>query len=220
MRIDEELAEVARCGGFFAIRIGEPNEGWRPIADCYADGFSNLIAVTAQENGTTDLRVAASLVQFAIASRLWSPAIACALIHGIVPDFAELHCADDSLELLAARPEGLRVDSEAQIAPALYEAVVERNLEPLAAGLRVKMAPGLLYGNAASAMVGATRALYALRPELRDRATELARVLLDHKRLAGTGTVKYNLAFRRHSCCLYYRIADGAKCGDCGLLRK
>jgi hypothetical protein len=106
------------------------------------------------------------------------------------------------------------------LSASLYEVVVTRNLEPLAKGLLVKVAPGLLYGNIASALVAATRALYALQPGLRDRATKLARGLLETRRLAGTGTVKYNLAFRRRSCCLYYRVADGSKCGDCGLARR
>jgi len=215
--IDTELTEVARYGGFFAIPFGEPPDGWRLTSDCYRDGFSDLVAATANRNRTNDLRVAASLVQFSIASRLWSPAIACAVIHDVVPDFAEVYRAVNSAELLLARPAGVRVETEVDSAAALYEAVVVRHLEPLAAGLRVKVASGLLYGNTASAMVAATRALYALEPGLRDKATRVARALLAHRKLAGTGTVKYNLAFRRRSCCLYYRVADGATCGDCGL---
>lgn len=215
--VDAELAEVARYGGFFAIAIGDPVDGWQPISDCYRDGFSDLISATAKGDGTSDLRVAASLVQFSVASRLWSPAIACAVSHDVVPDFTEVYRAENSAALLLATPAGVRVDSESDAAAALYEAVVERHLEPLAAGLRVKVAPGLLYGNASSAMVAATRALYMLAPSLRDKATRVAQALLDHSKLAGTGTVKYNLAFRRRSCCLYYRVADGAKCGDCGL---
>ena len=215
--VDAALAEVARYAGFFAITIGDPLDEWRPMSDCYRDGFSDLISASAKGNSTSDLRVAASLVQFSVASRLWSPAIACAVSHGVVPDFAEVYRAENSAALLLANPAGVRVDSEIETAAVLYESVVERHLEPLAAGLRVKVAPGLLYGNAASAMVAATRALYALEPGLRDKATRVARALLDHLKLAGTGTVKYNLAFRRRSCCLYYRVADGAKCGDCGL---
>jgi len=220
MRIDSELTDVARSGGFFAIRTDESLNGWRPIVECYADGFSDLIASTAQNMGSSDLRVAASLVQFSLASRLWSPAMACAVTHGVVPDFARLHRGDEFAELLLHEPSGVRLDNETDIVAALYGAVVERHLEPFAAGLRVKLASGLLYGNAASAMVAATRALYNIKPEHRDKSTRVARLLLDRLQFKGTGTVKYNLAFRRHSCCLYYRIADGAKCGDCGLSRK
>ncbi|ULE35113.1 (2Fe-2S)-binding protein [Mycobacterium sp. IDR2000157661] len=220
MRIDTALADTARYGGFFAIRTGAAGDNWRPITDCYADGFTDLITMTAQRNGSTEPRVAASLVQFSLASRLWSPVLACALIHGVVPDLIDLHRAEDSAELLVGQPTGALVDDESKLAAALFTTVVIGHLEPFAAGLRVKLAPGLLYGNAASAMVAATRALYGIRPDLRDSATRLARSLLEIPVLAGTGTVKYNLAFRRHSCCLYYRIADGAKCSDCGLVKR
>jgi ferric iron reductase protein FhuF len=40
--------------------------------------------------------------------------------------------------------------------------------------------------------------------------------------LAGTGTLAYRggrPAFRRRSCCLYYRVPGGALCADCGLTR-
>jgi FhuF 2Fe-2S C-terminal domain len=217
MRISDKLAEISDYGGFFAITVGGEADGWLPIARSYADGCADLINATAERYGTKDRRVAASLVQFSLASRLWSPAIACAVVHGIVPDFDGLEIAEDSAELRLPNPTGERIDSEERLAAMLYEVVVERNLEPLAAGLGVKLASGLLYGNIASAMVAATRALYAVERGLRDEATRLARSLLETRKLAGTGTVKHNLAFRRRSCCLYYRIADGEKCGDCGL---
>lgn len=218
--IQAQLADIARLGGFFDLRLDGDDEGWRPIAECYADGYADLIGVTARRYGTADLRISASLTQFSHASRLWSPAIACALVHGVVPDFADLYRARDGADLRLRGPAGMPVVGEDEMARTLYEVVVQRHLEPMAAGLRVKMAPGLLYGNVASAMVAATQALYGRRPGLRDAGTSLARSLLRTGRLAGTGTVKYNLAFRRRSCCLYYRISNGSKCGDCGLTRR
>ena len=217
-RISAQLSAVADYGGVFAITVGgDDADGWRPIAD----GCADLIDATARQYGTTtDRRIGASLVQFSFASRLWSPAIACALRHSIVPDFTGLQRARDSADLRLPDPTGMRIENEDRLSASLYEVVVQRNLKPLAEGLPVKVSSGLLYGNIASALVAATRALYALQPDLRDRATRLARALLGTQRLAGTGTVKYNLAFRRRSCCLYYRVADGAKCGDCGLTRR
>jgi hypothetical protein len=216
MRIDAQLAEIGGFGGFFAISVGGDDVGWQPIAQCYAEGYGDLIATTAEQYRTADLRIGASLAQFSLASRLWSPAIACTLVFGIVPDLADLHRAQDSADFRLAEPNGTRVDGR-ETARMLYDVVVKQHLEPYAAGLRVKVASGLLYGNAASAMVAAARALYGVRPELRDAATRLARALLETGRLAGTGTVRYNLAYRRRSCCLYYRTAGGSKCGDCGL---
>ncbi|MGE2722027.1 (2Fe-2S)-binding protein [Mycolicibacterium celeriflavum] len=216
MRIDGVLDDIARYGGFFAISHGSADRGWRPVEACYADGYADLIEKTAVRYRTTDRRVAASLVQMSHASRLWSPVLACSVAHKVVPDLTGLKRADDSAELRLPVPEGNPLPANQP--ESLYRIVVQEHLEPLAAGLRVKVAPGLLYGNIASALVAATRALYSIRPGFRDEATRLARELLQTGKLAGTGTVKHNLAFRRRSCCLYYRVADGSKCADCALL--
>lgn len=213
MRIDAELGDVARHGGFFAIRTGPPAPGFRPTAD----GFDDLVESTARRTGAPDLRTAASLVQMSVASRLWSPAIACASAFGVVPDFTGLYRADDSAELLIFRPTGVRAHGEEELAVLLYRNIFERHLDPLGAGLRVKVAPGLLDGNAASAMVAATHAWCRARPDLQAPAIRLARKLLQTGRLHGTGTVRSDLVFRRYSCCLYYRVSGGAKCADCGI---
>lgn len=215
MRIDSQLTEIARFGGFFAIEHGPAEPGWRPVTACYTDGYQDLIEATAARYRTGDLRIGASTVQLSHASRLWSPVLACALEHGVVPDLTGLQRAPDSPALRIPVPEGEMLEGD-RVAT-LYRIVVEEHLERLADGLRVKVAPGLLYGNIASALVAATRALYSVRPPLRDAATVLARSLLGTGKLTGTGTVKHNLAFRRRSCCLYYRVSDGNKCGDCAL---
>lgn len=217
MRIDTELTQIASYGGFFAIAHGGEERGWRSVKRCYAAGYADLIEATAARYRTSDLRVSASAVQLSHASRLWSPILACAVTYGVVPDLDGLQRADDSPALRLPVPEGVRLRGD--WSDALSRAVVEENLEPFADGLRVKVAPGLLYGNIASALVAATRALYSVKPQLRDDATRLTRSLLQTGKLVGTGTVKHHLAFRRRSCCLYYRVADGAKCGDCGLVK-
>lgn len=215
VRIDGELDDIARHGGFFAISRGFGGPGWRPVGECYADGYHDLVEATQTRYRTGDRRVAASLVQMSHASRLWTPVLACAVAHGVVPDLTGLQRARDTAELRLPVPKGIRPTED--LAPMLYRTVVQDHLEALAAGLRVKVATGLLYGNIASALVAATQALYSVRPELRDDATRLARQLLGTGCLAGTGTVKRNLAFRRRSCCLYYRVGD-SKCSDCALL--
>ncbi|MGV0603297.1 (2Fe-2S)-binding protein [Mycolicibacterium sp. XJ1904] len=218
MRIDGQLTEIARFGGFFAIAHGRAEAGWRPVNACYADGYQDLIEATAARYRTVDLRISASAVQLSHASRLWSPVLACTVAYGVIPDLTSLQRAEGSPALRLPVPEGDQLGGDPS--GTLYRIVVEEHLERLADGLRVKVAPGLLYGNIASALVAATRALYSVRPQLRDSATTLARSLLETGKLTGTGTVKHNLAFRRRSCCLYYRVAEGAKCGDCGLAKR
>ncbi|WP_199808608.1 (2Fe-2S)-binding protein, partial [Streptomyces sp. NRRL S-146] len=53
---------------------------------------------------------------------------------------------------------------------------------------------------------------------IRDRARSLAAELLAHPLLTGAGTLD-GTAFRRRSCCLYYRVPGGGVCGDCCFTR-
>ena len=100
----------------------------------------------------------------------------------------------------------------------LYRIVVQQHMEPLAAGLRVKLAPALLAGNIASALVGVSRALLSARPDLRRTIVSITNSLLDTGMLAGSGMItSSHLGFTRRSCCLFYRIPDRGKCGDCPL---
>ncbi|WP_407566065.1 (2Fe-2S)-binding protein [Streptomyces sp. 184] len=212
------LADAAALGPFFTLTVGGPDAGWHPVADTYARGAADLVAATARRLGTAELRIGASLVQFGHASRLWSPVLACALLHGVVPDLTGLQRADDGPALRLPTAAGHPAPATAGLPEALYDAVVTRHLEPLAAGLRVKVAPGLLHGNAASALVGAAAALRAARPALGDPLTRLTRALLGAGRLAGTGVLTGpGPTFRRRSCCLYYRVPGGGTCGDCSL---
>ncbi|WP_374222741.1 (2Fe-2S)-binding protein [Streptomyces spinoverrucosus] len=217
--VAQALKDITALGSFFSIELGGPDEGWHPVEDAYARGVADLIAATADRYDTRELRIGASIVQLGHAARLWSPVLACTVVHGIVPDLDRLHRADDGPALrLPAAPTGWYAPETPRLPDVLYEVVVARHLDALAAGLRVKVAPRLLAGNAASALVEAARAVLAARPDLREPLTDLVDGLLNTRRLAGTGNVVGpDLSFRRRSCCLYYRVPSGAKCGDCSL---
>jgi hypothetical protein len=214
MDISLELAEISSYHGFFALTVGGDAAGWHPVGQSYADGCADLIDATVQRYHTTDKRIGASLVHLGHATRLWSPVLACALGHGVIPDLTDLQRADDGAQLRMPEPVGEAVHSPS--ADLLYRVVVEQHLEPLAAGLRVKMAPALLSGNIASALVGASRALLSARPDLRRPIIGITDALLGTGKLAGSGTITdAHLGFRRRSCCLFYRIPGGSVCGDC-----
>lgn len=218
MNISAALSKIASYGEFFTITVGGAGEGWQPVRRFYDNGCTELIDATVERYNTTDLRIGASSVQFSHASKLWSAVLACALGHGVVPDLTHLERADDAARLRLPDPIGQPVDRDDPPPDLLYRIVVRQHLEPLSAGLRVKMAPGLLFGNAASALVGASRALQDARPDLREPATRLTESLLTTGNLDNAGVITGpNLAFRRRSCCLYYRIPAGSKCGDCAL---
>jgi FhuF 2Fe-2S C-terminal domain len=217
MNIPLELSQVSAYGGFFALTVGGDAAGWHPVSQSYADGFQDLIEATVQRYGATELRVGASLVHLGHAARLWSPVLACALGHGVIPDLTHLQRADDGAQLRMPEPVGERL-KEPPSPELLYRIVVHDHMEPLAAGLPVQLAPGLLSGNIASALVGAARALLSVRPDLRHSIVGLTKSLLDTGELTESGVItRDDLDFRRRSCCLLYRVPAGGKCGDCGL---
>jgi hypothetical protein len=214
MDISAELAEISCYKRFFTFTVGGDAAGWHPVGKSYADGFADLIDATARRYHTSDLRIAASLVHLGHATRLWSPVLACALGHGVVPDLKHLQRADDGAQLRIPEPVGQAVDRPS--AKLLYRVVVKEHMKPFAAGLRVKLAPALLAGNIASALVGASRALLTARPDLRPSIVEMTDSLLDTGMLAGSGVITgSHLGFRRRSCCLFYRVPGKSVCGDC-----
>ena len=217
MNIPVELSEVSSYGGFFALTVGGDPAGWHPVGQSYANGFLDLIEATVQRYRTTELRVGASLVHLGHATRLWSPVLACALGHGVVPNLADLQRADNGAQLRMPQPVGDRL-KEPPSPELLYRVVVHDHMEPLAAGLPVKLAPGLLSGNIASALVGAAQALLSVRPDLRHSIVGITKSLLDTGELTESGVItSADLDFRRRSCCLFYRIPGGSLCGDCAL---
>lgn len=213
--VAEALDDVAAIGGFFALRVGGGDEGWCPVDHFYSHGFAGLYTAVAARYRTTELRVGVSIAHLGYAARLWSPVLACVLLHGIVPDLSGLQHAEEGSELRLPEPAGWYADSLSDSTGSLY-AEVMRHLDALRAGLHVKVAPRLLDGNAASALAGSGGVLLSAHPHLRAPLGELVTDLLARGQLAGTGQViGPDLAFRRRSCCLYYRTPSGTKCGDC-----
>ncbi|MER5624364.1 (2Fe-2S)-binding protein [Streptosporangium sp. NPDC002544] len=211
------LGAVAGFGSFFSLHIGGDPAGWHDVKSDYERGFAGLVEATAARYGTRELRIGASITQLGHAARLWSPLLGTVLTHAVVPDLTRLDRADDGPRLRLPTPAGWHYESPSQ----LYDLVIRHHLEPLAAGLRVKVAPGLLYGNAASALAEAGRAIAVTRPDLAEPATDLVADLLARGHLARKGAlISPELAFRRTTCCLYYRVPGGSKCDDCALVEK
>ncbi len=161
----------------------------------------------------------ASIVQLGHAAHLWAVMLGCAVAHGIVLDLGDLEQEAEGPGLRLPQPRGWLAPDP--LAPLLYRVVMDEHLAALAAGLKVKVAAGLLHGNAASALAEAARDLARSRPELRVPAAGVARRLLGMGDLRGKGELTGpDLAFRRRTCCLYHRVPGGIRCGDCSLDRK
>jgi len=227
------VADVSTISGYFDLGIGpiDTEAGWRPLTDLLADPepLRQRITDVAGRLGTDELRVAASILFQGLAARLWSPVIGAAVAHDLLVDLApaRVHwqaAPSGPLPLRAARLTGWQVLDPARIAGPLHRNVLTELLEPLvqAVGEIVKIAPGLLWGNAASALAGTVRTIARQRPELTTRAIALGRELLTLGALQGSGDLVEPAPgqpfFVRRSCCLYYRLPDGGKCGDCALI--
>ncbi|MGA5465358.1 (2Fe-2S)-binding protein [Mycobacterium sp. NPDC050041] len=221
MNITSALADISSYGMFFTIAVGDGNvdaQNWRPIADCYRDGCADLVDLTVTRYHTDDRRVGSSLVHLGHAARLWSPVLACVVAHGVLPDLTSLQRARHGPQLRLTDPVGESAGAPGFSPGRLYDAVVDGQLSRLAAGMPVGLAPGLLRGNIASALVGSAAALAAARPDLRRPVVGLTAALLDSTPLAGSGRFSpVDMTFRRRSCCLFYRAPAGSMCGDCSL---
>ncbi|MFJ6135388.1 (2Fe-2S)-binding protein [Kitasatospora sp. NPDC092286] len=231
-----DYRQLAAVGPYFALDVatapGEgPPPGFRPLRELYAGGPDSLLAgrvrVVAQRLGTAEPRVAASILHLGLAARFWSVGLGSALLLGVVPDLdpdrARVRVPDqgpiDLWTPYAPAPSGREPLTER-----LHQSVVQGQLTPLGAAVRTvaPIAGRLLWGNAASALAGALRMLDAHGAPGHGRA--LVAELLDRPPLAGTGVLRAlgprDTAFRRNSCCLYYRVGPGAGvCGDCCFTR-
>jgi FhuF 2Fe-2S C-terminal domain/Ferric iron reductase FhuF-like transporter len=220
--MDEALADVARVGPYFAVDTDPEIPGhplWRPLTALYGPALPDQIATVRVRLGTSEDRVAASLLFQGVAGRLWSPALATAVLHGLVPDLSPARVywrAASPGPVVLAAPGAPALPGDAAT---LHRVIVGGHLAPLVAAVRTvtPVAEGLLWGNAASALAGAMTVLAAARPAHSGAALRLVADLLARPPLLGTGDLSPS-GFRRRSCCLYYRLPSGGKCGDCALL--
>ena len=222
VEVEAVLADVARVGPYFTLDTDSDIDGhplWRPLTELYGRALPDQIATVRARLGTGEPRVAASLLFQGIAGRLWSPILAAAVEHGVVPllDPARTYwrAASPGPVLLAA-PGAYGVAADAA---SVHRVVIERHLGPLVEAVRAvtPVAEGLLWGNAASALAGALTVLSGARPAGSGPGLRLVEELLSLPPLRGTGSLGPR-GFRRRSCCLYYRVPGGGLCGDCALL--
>lgn len=203
----------------------------RPGAEFHDDPLAFRVRKVTRALRAPEERIGASVAQQGLAARLWSVAMGCAVLYGCVPDLApgllrwdpDAGAPDDLwLTRVRTRPGDAAGPGDAA---SVAETVLEGHLEPLSAALRARcpVAPGLLRGNAASALAATARLLGRWadehsRPDVAVRTRDLTAALLAHPLLADTGSLSGGV-FRRRSCCLYYRVPGGGVCGDCCFTR-
>ncbi|WP_084216868.1 (2Fe-2S)-binding protein [Pseudonocardia spinosispora] len=226
------LDDVAGIGPFFAVTANPAeavDDSWRPMSELYSDPepLAARIRKVADALGVTDSdadrRVAASITYQGLVARLVSPLIAVAAVHRLVPPWSpdSLHWRVSVVgpwplweaDQRACRP------ADGDLADAVADVLLAPHLDALAEAIRrqASVPQRSLRGNAASAVVAAGRLVARTRPSAAATSGRLVRLLLDRAPLSGAGTLADSWAFRRHSCCLYYRVPGGGICGDCVL---
>ncbi|WP_371495353.1 (2Fe-2S)-binding protein [Kitasatospora sp. NBC_00374] len=225
----EVLRLVGAVGPYFRVDACDPAdgppEGFRPLRELFAPGpdtaLARRIRHAAGQLRTEEVRVAASVVHLGLAARLWSVALGVASFGGsadLHPDRAHVRLPPGGpLDLWLPLPGVEAVTGDP--VDALHRGAVEGVLVPLGEAVRsiAPVADRLLWGNAASALVGALRVLTPHQGT--DTARWLVAGLLARAPLTGAGAVAPGgpPPFRRTTCCLYYRVPGGGLCGDCVL---
>ncbi|KHL19319.1 FhuF-like iron-sulfur protein [Mumia flava] len=231
--MSDPYAAVSALGPYFALASAPeptaPSGIWRPLSDLLRDdGFDDRVAYTRAylagvARSDVEVRVAASTMSLGLFARLLSPGLGAAALGVALPPLLPDSTLTRTFEtgpwpLAATASTSPKVAADDPV-PALSDTlagtvapIVERLAE------RYAVSRTVLRGNAASALFGAVAALRATRPDLVDRAHQVARTLLQSADLLnGTGEVTAS-GFVRRSCCLYYRIPGGGYCGDCVLV--
>jgi hypothetical protein len=225
------LRRAAAVGEFFDLAAypdtASAGPDWCRCTELTGSGgapvLTAMVADYARRLRTREPRVAASLLFQGYAARVWSPVLA-SLRDGIVPDLDPavlwLRCRPGAPVTLRLGAVGGWAGTSADLVATV---VLDRLLDPMIHALRrlTPVAPGLLRGNAASALAGALQVLVGHDPSV-PTSRAVAAQLLAAGPLAGTGVLSDrpgHPAFRRRSCCLYYRVPGGGLCGDCALTR-
>lgn len=195
---------------------------WRPMSELVDDPerlrariekvAAALAARSGQSATSIDRRVAGSVTQLGLTARIVAPHLAA----------YALDLPRHDLRLGSLWWQDTLGGPYPLIAPAVSHiamSILDDPIEPLTLAVHhlARTPLRVLWGNIASAINSAAMAIIATQPPTVERGTlEAVRNLFADPRLAQE-TSPPGHHFRRHSCCLIYRVAGtrAAICGDC-----
>ncbi len=208
----EALRRVRGINPFFALDVGRPDESWLPgTALLEGPALRTTIDAIANRYEAEEPRVAASLFFLSYTARLLSPLTAADIPVDVRPENLWWH--HDPVNGLSVRIDLPRLGPPA--AEALAPVVEAIHAE-------VPVARGLLWGNAMSNIAGALRTVVRAGVLTAEEAELRGVRLMSAPPFEHAGdfvSLPGEIVFRRRSCCLYYRVAAGGKCGDCPLVK-
>jgi hypothetical protein len=228
------LDDLAALGPFFAVAAhppaAAPSGPWRPaseltspsepLRDRVAAARAALAARAGRPPSAVEPRGAASAVHLGLVARLVSPALGAAVLRCPL----DLRPGGLWWQDTAGGPVPLSVPAPAGGTGNTGEwerLLLDEAVAPLTAAVArlVPVSGRVLWGNVASAVNAAAAQVARHRQDLAGDAWQAAGRLLASPRLRGEPHPP-GQAFRRSSCCLFYRLAPGnpsAVCGDCVL---
>ncbi|WP_151524295.1 (2Fe-2S)-binding protein [Serinicoccus kebangsaanensis] len=242
------LPTLGDLGGFFEVTDPTVRDSdavaWTDALapDALTARVATIRAALGRATGQTaedvDVRVAVSALQVGLASRLWSVALAGAVLHDWVPDLTSANLVASPVHAgrvplgLVDPGAGYAVTGLPEITDRVAGTVVDDSLAALEAACTQvgRTSAQVLRSNSASSLVGAARVLAGARPSSGPRAWEVVRRLLEVPALARGGGVRersglpagtgggmehHAEAFLRRGCCLYDRLPGHGLCPDC-----
>lgn len=237
------LDDLTALGPFFAVSTHPPGarpvQPWRPVSEltvpsaALADRIAWVRAALAAQGGLdvteVEPRIAASAVHLGMAARLTAPALGATVLGCPVdmhPDglwWQEGPGGPVPLSVPAPpRDSGSAGREVGSVGQEWSRLLVDKLLAPVTEAIAtlVPLSARVVWGNVASAVNSAAVQVARQRSDLAPAAWQAADLLFASPRLH-TEPHPPGLAFRRSSCCLFYRLAPGpqlAVCGDCVLV--
>jgi hypothetical protein len=235
---EDRWIQAARYGAFFdATAAGAPDGNWlalRLLTDSpaaarerVAQSMELMSGRLGLPSGSLPERVVASISFVSLAARLVAPPFGAVLATGAAPlldlDHVRWQQVFGGAVPLRLEPVGWRGGSADELAALLVNQTVDTVVAPLLELFAVtfRLSTQVLWGNVASGVAGAARAVTLARPAEARQAAELAWRMLQLGALGGTAIATDPAApgwrIRRRSCCLFYRVPGTGYCGDCVL---
>lgn len=212
-------------GPFFAVELHHdeiPTPPWHRLSELVnvagrleqrVEAVRVALAPDGRPEGI-EPRVAASTTHLGLAARLLAPALAAAVM-GYPPFDLRLDQVWWQHQLGGPYPISVAIGQTAEQSP------LSTGISTVTAAFvdRYALSTRVLWGNVASAVNSSANIIVQQRPDLAERAHDIATAFMADPRLASEPAT-IGPGFRRASCCLLYRVADAtprAICGDCVL---
>ena len=218
------LCATGGIGPNFVTRL-DPSSPGVTAAEFFSEPqLRQLVDDISRRLDTTEPRVAVSSLQYELAERFWAVALGSWVTDGLIPDLNAVNYGGSPagrirlhlpIPTALERPGAAPADTAALVAGLVVDRLAEVHiaLRPIA-----EVAAGLLWGNAAAALVLVTNTLVSRGERHHHNVDEIAREILAIPPLAGRLDGDVIGAIKRRSCCLWYRTAARRTCGDCPLI--